>query len=82
MKRFGLSLLAFAGMLLGVATASAQHNHAKHHGDEELCSEATKAFAECARKGFQQPHNPQFVFTTPNNKFMLGVGATVTLRTS
>jgi hypothetical protein len=82
MKRFGLSLLAFAGMLLGVATASAQHNHAKHHGDEEHCSEATKAFAECARKGFQQPHNPQFVFTTPNNKFMLGVGATVTLRTS
>ena len=59
MKRFGLSLLAFAGMLLGVATASAQHNHAKHHGDEEHCSERSEVQKDIERKeiGFK-------IFTT------------------
>ena len=82
MKQFGLSILALLGLLLGVATASAQQHHAKHHTEGDHHTEATKAFTETQRKGFQQPHNPQFIFTSPNDKFMLGIGATVTLRTS
>ena len=81
MKHFGLSLMVLVAMLIGGANASAQTHHDKHAKGGEHC-EATKVFTETARKGFQQPHNPQFIFTAPNNKFMLGIGATVTLRTS
>ena len=80
MKHFRPLLLALA-LLLGASTVSAQTHHDKHHGGKE-CDESTKAFVETARKGFQQAPNPQFIFTAPNNKFMLGLGATVTLRTS
>ena len=80
MKHFRPLLLALA-LLLGASTVSAQSHHDKHHGGKE-CDESTKAFVETARKGFQQAPNPQFIFTAPNNKFMLGLGATVTLRTS
>ena len=68
-------------MLISGVTASAQTHHGKHAkgGDHK---DAAKVFAETSRKGFQQPHNPQFIFTSPNERFMLGVGATVTLRTS
>ena len=68
-------------MLISGVTASAQTHHDKHAkgGDHK---DAAKVFAETSRKGFQQPHNPQFIFTSPNERFMLGVGATVTLRTS
>ena len=80
MKHFRPLLLALV-LLLGASTVSAQAHHDKHHGGKE-CDESTKAFVETARKGFQQAPNPQFIFTAPNNKFMLGLGATVTLRTS
>ena len=80
MKHFRPLLLALA-LLLGAYTVSAQAHHDKHHGGKE-CNESTKAFAETSRKGFQQAPNPQFIYTAPNNKFMLGLGATVTLRTS
>jgi hypothetical protein len=81
MKQFRLSLLAFA-LLIGVTTANAESHHDKHAHDKEHCDEATKAFKETSRKGFQQAHNPQLIFSSANNKFALGVGATVTLRTS
>jgi hypothetical protein len=68
-------------MLLGGSSASAQTHHDKHAKGGDHC-EATKVFAETSRKGFQQPHNPQFIFTSQDKRFMLGMGATVTLRTS
>ena len=37
---------------------------------------------ETTRRGFQQPHNPQFIFATRNNKFSLALGGSVSLRTS
>lgn len=39
-------------------------------------------FKETRRHGFQQMHNPQFIFSTRNNKFSLGIGGMVNLRTS
>ena len=39
-------------------------------------------FAETMRSGFQQVHNPQFIFTTRDNRFSLGLGGYVNLRTS
>ena len=39
-------------------------------------------FQETKRCGFQQPHNPQFIFSTRNNRFSLGIGGSVVLRTS
>lgn len=79
MKHFGHLLLALA-LLFGATSVSAQHHHDKHHGGEHC--DVKKTFEETSRKGFQQPHNPQFIFTSPNDKFMLGLGASVTLRTS
>ena len=81
MKHFGLSLMVLVAMLIGGATASAQTHHDKHAKGGDHC-DAAKVFMETQRKGFQQPHNPQFIFTAPNERFMLGIGATVTLRTS
>ena len=81
MKQFVLSLMVCTAILVGGATASAQSHHDKHAKGHDH-AEVSKAFAETSRKGFQQPHNPQFIFTTTGNRFMLGIGATVTLRTS
>lgn len=39
-------------------------------------------FVETKRCGFQQAHNPQFIFATRNNRFSLGIGGVVNLRTS
>ena len=39
-------------------------------------------FMETRRCGFQQAHNPQFIFSTRNNRFALGIGGIVALRTS
>lgn len=39
-------------------------------------------FAQTLRTGFQQAHNPQFIFATHNNRFALGIGGFVNLRTS
>ena len=35
-----------------------------------------------SRDGFQQSHNPQFIFATKNNRFSLALGGMVNLRTS
>lgn len=39
-------------------------------------------FAQTLRSGFQQVHNPQFVFATRDNRFSLGIGGYINLRTS
>lgn len=39
-------------------------------------------YAETHRRGFQQAHNPQFIFATRNNRFSLAIGGFVNLRTS
>ena len=39
-------------------------------------------FTETMRTGFQQVPNPQFVFATRNNRFALGIGGYINLRTS
>lgn len=39
-------------------------------------------FEQTLRTGFQQVHNPQFVFATKNNRFALGIGGYVNLRVS
>lgn len=54
---------------------------------EEYDADATRCaivddYAETRRCGYQQMHNPQFIFATRNNKFSLAVGGKVSLRTS
>lgn len=49
----------------------------KEHRDKTIDD-----FKETHRCGFQQPHNPQFIFATRNNSFALGIGGMVNLRTS
>ena len=39
-------------------------------------------FESTFRKGFQQVHPPQFIFSTRNNRFSLGIGGYINLRTS
>ena len=39
-------------------------------------------FTETLRTGFQQVPNPQFIFATRNNRFALGIGGYINLRTS
>lgn len=39
-------------------------------------------FSQTMRTGFQQVQNPQFVFATRNNRFALGIGGYINLRTS
>ena len=39
-------------------------------------------FDATRRHGFQQLHNPQFVFATKNNRFALGIGGEINFRTS
>ena len=39
-------------------------------------------FDATRRHGFQQLHNPQFVFATKDNRFALGIGGEINLRTS
>ncbi len=43
---------------------------------------ARQDFEQTLRTGFQQAHNPQFVFATKNNKFALGIGGYINLRAS
>lgn len=42
----------------------------------------TQDYHETHRTGFQQPQKPQFVFSTPNNKYSLALGGFVALRAS
>lgn len=39
-------------------------------------------FEATKRIGFQQTHNPQFIFSTSDNRFALGIGGYINLRTS
>lgn len=83
MKHLGLLLLTTLAMLLGTGSAFAQsHNEQGKHHDSHHREAAIEAFAATARCGAQQPHNPQFIFSTRDNKFMFGIGASVNLRTS
>lgn len=43
---------------------------------------ARESFALTQREGFQQVHNPQFIFSTSDNRFSLGIGGYINLRTS
>ncbi len=43
---------------------------------------AREGFAMTQRDGFQQVHNPQFIFSTQDNRFSLGIGGYINLRTS
>ena len=43
---------------------------------------ARNDFFETQRTGYHQVHNPQFVFATKNNRFALGIGGYINLRTS
>ena len=48
-----------------------------------LAAEATRAdFEQTRTRGFQQLHNPQFIFSTKNNRFSLGIGGEINFRTS
>ena len=43
-----------------------------------LAAEATRIdFEQTRRRGFQQLHNPQFIFSTKNNRFSLGIGGEI-----
>ena len=51
----------------------------------EQCNSARTAmgvFETTRREGFQQTHNPPIIFTSRDNRFALGVGGYVNLRTS
>ena len=63
-----------------VYTSSSDGEH-KHHHDKSH-KHAVRDFTETRREGFQQSHNPQFIFTSPNNRFSLALGGYVNLRTS
>lgn len=43
---------------------------------------ACMEFEQTHRSGFQQLHNPQFIFSTKNNRFLLGIGGEINFRTS
>ena len=49
---------------------------------EQTRGEVIDDYTETARRGFQQSHNPQFIFATPDNRFSLALGGFVNLRTS
>jgi hypothetical protein len=55
----------------------------KGKGDCHVAQQnAANDFMETKRGGFQQAHNPQFIFSTHDNRFALGIGGFVNLRTS
>lgn len=48
----------------------------------ETMEMVTQDYHETHRKGFQQPEKPQFLFSTPDNKYSLALGGFVALRAS
>lgn len=54
----------------------------KEYDPETARQNVIDDFTETKRCGFQQAHNPQFIFSTRNNRFSLGIGGMVNLRTS
>lgn len=63
-----------------VYTPAMGDDHRHHHNKAH--KHAMRDFAETQREGFQQVGNPQFIFTSPNNRFSLALGGYVNLRTS
>lgn len=59
---------------------------ASSHGSGYDCVAAERDvvddYIETGRRGFQQSHNPQFIFATHDNRFSLALGGMVNLRTS
>lgn len=60
-----------------------------HNGAYELVAEQQRGAGEViemfemtSREGFQQTQNPQFIFSTRDNRFALGIGGYINLRTS
>ena len=60
------------------STSGGEHKHS----DTKSHKHAMRDYTETHRTGFQQSHIPQFIFTTPDNRFSLALGGSVTLRTS
>lgn len=63
-----------------IYTSSSNGSHKHHH--DKVHKHVMCDFAETQREGFQQLGNPQFIFTSPNNRFSLALGGYVNLRTS
>ena len=61
-----------------ISTSGGEHKHP----DNKSHKHTTRDYIETHRTGFQQSHIPQFIFTTPDNRFSLALGGSVTLRTS
>ena len=51
-------------------------------GRSMAAAAARDGYLMTQREGFQQVHNPQFIFSTSDNRFSLGIGGYVNLRTS
>ena len=89
------STLLLATLMVG--SASAQHYGNRYSrskpnvyiiaaeqssNDGEQTDWVIEEFEATRRKGFQQMHNPQFIFSTKNRRFMLGIGGEINFRTS
>lgn len=96
MKRIRLLIVSLFTIATGIYTVSAQGRScsseecsptvyimSKGKGDCHVAQQnAANDFMETKRGGFQQAHNPQFIFSTHDNRFALGIGGFVNLRTS
>lgn len=54
----------------------------EEYDPEAMRADIIEDYIETSRPGFQQAHNPQFIFATKNNRFSLALGGFVNLRTS
>lgn len=96
MKRIRLLIVSLFAIASSVSMLSAQSVYytaeeytptvyimARGKGDCHVAQQnAVDDFMETKRCGFQQAHNPQFIFSTHDNSFALGIGGYVNLRTS
>ena len=96
MKRIRLIIASILGLAIGSSTLFAQSIYYEVEEytptvymtikDKRACETHHKKvvddFTETHRHGFQQAANPQFIFSTQDNKFALGIGGFVNLRTS
>ena len=63
-----------------IYTSSSGGEHKHHH--DKAHRQAIHDYAETERMGNRELSNPQFIFTTPDNRFSLALGGFVNLRTS
>ncbi len=63
-----------------IYTSESRGDHKQH--EHKAHKHAMRDYAETARIGNRELSNPQFIFTTPDNRFSLALGGVVTLRTS